>query len=155
MRNGAPGEIRTPDLLLRRQSLYPAELRARSKCIQFTSAARQQQSVGTFANHLLVLHLRSHNLMVTTSAKQVGAYQRPPPPPRPPRSRPRPPPAPAPRSGLGRASFTFSVRPPTCVPLSAAIALSPSSAFAISTKPNPRERPVSRSVMMLTRSTWP
>src|SRR5438270_6208963 len=26
---GAPGEIRTPDLLLRRQSLYPAELRAR------------------------------------------------------------------------------------------------------------------------------
>src|SRR5208283_3089859 len=27
--SGAPGEIRTPDLLLRRQSLYPAELRAR------------------------------------------------------------------------------------------------------------------------------
>jgi hypothetical protein len=27
---GAPGEIRTPDLLLRRQSLYPAELRART-----------------------------------------------------------------------------------------------------------------------------
>jgi hypothetical protein len=24
--NGAPGEIRTPDLLLRRQSLYPSEL---------------------------------------------------------------------------------------------------------------------------------
>ena len=33
--------------------------------------------------------------------------------------------------------------------------LSPSSAFAISTKPKPRERPVSRSVMMLTRSTCP
>ncbi len=32
-RNGAPGEIRTPDLLLRRQSLYPAELRARSNSI--------------------------------------------------------------------------------------------------------------------------
>ena len=29
-RNGAPGEIRTPDLLLRRQPLYPAELRART-----------------------------------------------------------------------------------------------------------------------------
>ena len=28
-RNGAPGEIRTPDLMLRRHSLYPAELRAR------------------------------------------------------------------------------------------------------------------------------
>ena len=29
-KDGAPGEIRTPDLLLRRQSLYPAELRART-----------------------------------------------------------------------------------------------------------------------------
>jgi hypothetical protein len=28
LKNGAPGEIRTPDLLLRRQSLYPSELRA-------------------------------------------------------------------------------------------------------------------------------
>src|SRR5580658_7419523 len=31
--NGAPGEIRTPDLTLRRRSLYPAELRARSSSI--------------------------------------------------------------------------------------------------------------------------
>jgi hypothetical protein len=30
LKSGAPGEIRTPDLLLRRQSLYPAELRARA-----------------------------------------------------------------------------------------------------------------------------
>jgi hypothetical protein len=29
MRHGAPGEIRTPDLQLRRLPLYPAELRAR------------------------------------------------------------------------------------------------------------------------------
>ena|SRR5581483_528073 len=29
MEDGAPGEIRTPDLMLRRHSLYPAELRAR------------------------------------------------------------------------------------------------------------------------------
>jgi hypothetical protein len=28
-KHGAPGEIRTPDLTLRRRSLYPAELRAR------------------------------------------------------------------------------------------------------------------------------
>ncbi len=28
-KSGAPGEIRTPDPLLRRQMLYPAELRAR------------------------------------------------------------------------------------------------------------------------------
>jgi hypothetical protein len=27
--NGAPGEVRTPDLWFRRPSLYPAELRAR------------------------------------------------------------------------------------------------------------------------------
>jgi hypothetical protein len=27
-KSGAPGEIRTPDLMLRRHSLYPAELRA-------------------------------------------------------------------------------------------------------------------------------
>ena len=30
LKSGAPGEIRTPDLLLRRQSLYPTELRAHS-----------------------------------------------------------------------------------------------------------------------------
>jgi hypothetical protein len=29
LRNGAPGEIRTPDPLVRSQMLYPAELRAR------------------------------------------------------------------------------------------------------------------------------
>ena len=29
LRSGAPGEIRTPDPLLRRQTLYPTELRAR------------------------------------------------------------------------------------------------------------------------------
>jgi hypothetical protein len=28
-KNGAPGEIRTPDPLVRSQMLYPAELRAR------------------------------------------------------------------------------------------------------------------------------
>ena len=32
-KDGAPGEIRTPDLMLRRHSLYPAELRARSSRI--------------------------------------------------------------------------------------------------------------------------
>jgi hypothetical protein len=31
--NGAPGEIRTPDLQLRRLPLYPAELRARSSSV--------------------------------------------------------------------------------------------------------------------------
>ena len=31
VQNGAPGEIRTPDPLLRRQMLYPAELRARGR----------------------------------------------------------------------------------------------------------------------------
>jgi hypothetical protein len=31
LKSGAPGEIRTPDLLLRRQSLYPSELRAHNQ----------------------------------------------------------------------------------------------------------------------------
>ncbi len=30
MKNGAPGRIRTSDLVLRRHTLYPSELRARS-----------------------------------------------------------------------------------------------------------------------------
>src|SRR4051812_29055756 len=34
-RNGAPGEIRTPDLTPRRRSLYPAELRAHSAIIAY------------------------------------------------------------------------------------------------------------------------
>src|ERR1700685_696399 len=81
--------------------------------------------------------------------------RRPPPPPPPPRSRKPPPPPPPARSVLGRASFTLSVRPPTCEPFNAVIAFSPSSLLAISTNPKPRDRPVSRSVIMLTRSTWP
>ena len=32
--SGAPGEIRTPDLLIRSQSLYPAELRAHTTRLQ-------------------------------------------------------------------------------------------------------------------------
>jgi hypothetical protein len=41
LKYGAPGEIRTPDLQLRRLPLYPAELRARS--LQFTSRVRHHQ----------------------------------------------------------------------------------------------------------------
>ena len=33
--SGAPGEIRTPDLMLRRHSLYPAELRAHLNSISY------------------------------------------------------------------------------------------------------------------------
>ena len=46
---GAPGEIRTPDLLLRRQSLYPAELRARIfKDYTVVAAATPIQLMGVF-----------------------------------------------------------------------------------------------------------
>jgi hypothetical protein len=45
--NGAPGEVRTPDLLVRSQTLYPAELRARNKEI--------------------LPHARAHHLRVGTS----------------------------------------------------------------------------------------
>src|SRR5436190_23703459 len=41
---GAPGEIRTPDLLLRRQSLYPAELRARANSLQLRVLPQQSRS---------------------------------------------------------------------------------------------------------------
>ena len=38
--NGAPGEIRTPDLLLRRQSLYPSELRAHTNSFSLHAGLR-------------------------------------------------------------------------------------------------------------------
>src|ERR1051326_1176582 len=77
------------------------------------------------------------------------------PPPPPPNPRPPPPPAPKPRSGFGRASFTFKVRPSIWTPFRALIAWSASFSFSISTKANPRERPVSRSVMMRALLTAP
>ena len=48
-RSGAPGESRTPDLLVRSQTLYPAELRARNKKIL----------TQTRVAHLLAEHLDS------------------------------------------------------------------------------------------------
>ena len=39
-KSGAPGEIRTPDLLLRRQSLYPSELRAHATGVVYTGGSR-------------------------------------------------------------------------------------------------------------------
>src|ERR1017187_643539 len=76
---------------------------------------------------------------------------RPPPPPPPPKPRPPPPPP----WGFGRASLILSARPSRSVPLRAAIARSASAESVISTNAKPRERPVSRSVTRLTRSTCP
>src|SRR5207253_10298327 len=78
----------------------------------------------------------------------------PPPPPYPPRP-PPPPPGRGPRSVFGRASFTLSARPLISLPFNAEIARSASPSFVISTNAKPLDRPVSRSVMMLTRSTAP
>src|SRR6266705_6882463 len=79
----------------------------------------------------------------------VGPYQRfSPPPPRPPLLRARPDPD-------EFATSTFSVRPSTIWPLNFFAAASASSVVAISTKPNPRERPVSRSVTTVADSTPP
>src|SRR6185437_4089949 len=72
--------------------------------------------------------------------------RRPPPPPG-----PRPPPPPPSRA---LASFTFRARPPKSLPSSACMA-GVASAFDISTNPNPRGRPVSRSVMSANDSTVP
>ena len=62
---------------------------------------------------------------------------------------------PRPRSVFGLASLTLSARPPELVPFSAAMARSASAESVISTNPNPRERPVSRSVTRLMLSTVP
>ncbi len=52
MKGGAPGGIRTPDLLVRSQTLYPAELRARRKQIHFRG--RQEFSQRTSERALAV-----------------------------------------------------------------------------------------------------
>src|SRR5207253_6667529 len=51
------------------------------------------------------------------------------------------------------ASFTFSGLPPKSFPFSSAMAAFASSSLSRSTKANPRERPVSLSVMILTERT--
>src|SRR5258708_27398319 len=147
--SGAPGEIRTPDLHLRRLPLYPAELRARN-----SSLHRNRRFAFQRCEQSLIAESEQPR---AKSQEPRAVYLRPcPRSPRSPRSpRPPPPPPPPGRSALGRASFTLMVRPPKSVPFRLAIAFSPSSAFAISTKANPRDLPVSRSVRMLTRSTCP
>src|SRR5438876_11342581 len=55
---------------------------------------------------------------------------------------------------MGFASLTVRARPSRCDPFDCVIALSASSSDIV-TKPKPFERPVSRSVMMLTASTVP
>src|SRR5262245_42244810 len=77
------------------------------------------------------------------------AYHRRPPPP------PRGPPPEGRRSSRGRASLTFKARPASSCPCNAAMAACAAWSSAISTKPKPRRRPVSRSVIRLTRSTTP
>ena len=47
-KSGAPGEIRTPDLMLRRHPLYPAELRARyMKIIHVERGVADQEQVSS------------------------------------------------------------------------------------------------------------
>ncbi len=74
------------------------------------------------------------------------------PPPLPPYSR-RPPPAG--RSSRGLATLTVRARPPSCEPLSAAMAFCASSGEFMVTKPKPRGRPVVRSIIRLVSTTVP
>ena len=60
-----------------------------------------------------------------------------------------------PRSSRGRASFTVKARPSSSCPCSPAMAARAAVSSGISTKPKPRGRPVSRSVMIRTVSTVP
>ena len=66
-----------------------------------------------------------------------------------------PPPPPPPPRWRSLASFTLRLRPPRSLPSRARIASSAALASSISTKPKPRERPVSRSVITFTDSTLP
>src|SRR3990172_2051807 len=66
-----------------------------------------------------------------------------------------PPPPPPERSSGGRARLTVSDRLPSSVPFSMLIAFWASASFSISTKPNPFDRPVSRSVIRVTDFTVP
>src|SRR5712691_11099162 len=59
------------------------------------------------------------------------------------------------RGSRGRAWLTVRARPATCVPLRASMARCAARLSGISTKPKPRERPVSRSVIILIVSTVP
>src|SRR5579864_590111 len=68
---------------------------------------------------------------------------------------PRPPSRKPPRWACGLASLTVSARPPDSLPFSAAMAFSASSSLVMDTKPNPRDRPESRSVTRLALSTVP
>src|ERR1700728_3119707 len=94
----------------------------------------------------------------------VRSYQRgsrrrelsPPPPlrfPPPPPKRLPPPPPPDGRASRGRASLTVRLRPSSCEPLRASIARSAPESSVISTKPKPRDFPVSRSFTNWARST--
>ena len=119
--NGAPGEIRTPDLQLRRLPLYPAELRARSSSLHRNRRFAFQQSKQKLKTRKRAAENQELKSREPRAKSQElrAAYLRPRSP-RSPRSPPRPPPPPPPpgRSVLGRASFTLMVRPPTSVPFS-------------------------------------
>jgi hypothetical protein len=65
------------------------------------------------------------------------------------------PPPPLSRRSIGFASLTTSVRPSSCVPFSASIALCASALVAISTKPKPRDWPVNLSAIKRADATVP
>ena len=59
--NGAPWEIRTPDLLVRSQTLYPTELRARLKLKEDFQIIQYEKTSGLAAVHLSLLPRRAFN----------------------------------------------------------------------------------------------
>src|SRR5882724_957358 len=62
-RSGAPGGTRTPDPLLRRQTLYPAELRAPQHIISvataFSRCSLEAQILKAFVNHPRFVRFKS------------------------------------------------------------------------------------------------
>lgn len=108
-------------------------MRAAGLRMVFTSLAEnQKENLGHRAEVLIV------------RLKNLPDYQRPPPPPPPPL-----------RGAFGRASLTVSGRPSRSAPFMPAMASRASVSLDISTKPKPRDRPVSRSMITCAESTLP
>ena len=68
--HGVPGGIRTPDLLVRSQSLYPAELQAHSQQIYFTTFEVKSQGAYTKSSICTKYHIR-HKIKIKITAKMT------------------------------------------------------------------------------------
>ena len=74
--SGAPGEIRTPDPLLRRQMLYPAELRARRITLPNSALETPEFEVAILiaAKYLVTKHAATLSRPSASKVRRGGLY---------------------------------------------------------------------------------